>query len=287
MPHSPLNWADAAANLSQRGEAYVLITVLYVKGSAPRDAGTKMLVTSEANIGTIGGGHLEHAATARAQKMLLEEQDSQYLEEFPLGPKLGQCCGGRVNILYESFAATALPVALFGAGHVARALVAVLAQLPVRVTWIDSREQEFPAVLPPNIKKVLSEQAEDEVANLTVGSYVLAMTHLHPLDYAIAEKVLKRGDAAFLGVIGSATKAQRFRLRLRHRGFSQGVVDTMQCPVGDSNVPGKQPMEVAVSIAAQLIAFYQNHHRVTPTTYRLNAPATALTSPSDHEDSME
>lgn len=108
-----LDWAEAAAALGQRGEGYVLVTVLGVKGSAPRDSGTKMLVAADMCVDTIGGGHLEYAAINRARELLLSGENLQHLEEFPLGPKLGQCCGGRVTLLYECFAATATPVALF------------------------------------------------------------------------------------------------------------------------------------------------------------------------------
>lgn len=294
MPHHTfLDWASAAAHLAQQGEAYALITMLHVTGSAPRDAGTKMLVSNNADIGratgivgTIGGGHLEHLAIRHAKRMLARGGSEQRLEEYPLGAKLGQCCGGRVSILYETFAATALPVALFGAGHVARALVTVLAHLPVRIAWIDSRQQEFPSDIPANVAQVLTDEPEHEVANLTSGSYVLAMTHLHSLDYAITEQVLKRGDAVFLGVIGSSTKARRFRMRLQHRGFSQSEIDFLHCPIGTKEVPGKQPMEIAVSVAAEMIAFYQAR-QPNPTGQRgiPAPPVTALLNKLDNEDS--
>jgi xanthine dehydrogenase accessory factor len=277
--YSGLDWTSAAARLSQQGEAYVLITLLQVTGSSPRDAGTKMLVSNNASIGratgivgTIGGGHLEHTAIQHARQMLTQGVNTQQIEEYPLGAKLGQCCGGRVSVLYECFAATALPVALFGAGHVARALVTVLAQLPVRITWIDSREQEFPTDIPGNVIKVVAEEPEHEVLKLVGGSYILAMTHLHPLDYSITENVLKRGDAVYLGVIGSTTKARRFRLRLEHRGFSKNLIESLHCPIGSKQVPGKQPMEIAVSIAADIIAFYNSHQSRPANQRRIPAP---------------
>lgn len=294
MPHhTPLDWASAAAHLAQQGDAYVLITVLRVTGSAPRDAGTKMVVSNNVGIGratgvvgTIGGGHLEHLAIQQARRMLARGGSEQHLEEYPLGAKLGQCCGGRVSILYETFAATAMPIALFGAGHVARALVTVLAHLPVRITWIDSRQQEFPADMPGNVTQVLSDEPEREIAGLASGSYVLVMTHRHPLDYAITEQVLKRGDAVFLGVIGSATKARRFQMRLRHRGFRQQEIDFLRCPIGFRDVPGKHPMEVAVSVAAELIAFYQARQSQPSAQPRISSmPVTALLNKLDNEDS--
>jgi xanthine dehydrogenase accessory factor len=279
-----LDWAEAAAALGQRGEAYVLITVLGVMGSAPRDSGTKMLVSAGLTVDTIGGGHLEYTAINRARELLLTGENTQHLEEFPLGAKLGQCCGGRVTLLYECFASTATQVALFGAGHVGRALVEILAHLPLRVRWIDSRIEQFPETIPSGVTRVVVAHPEDEVVDLPPGAFVLVMTHLHPLDYAITEAVLRRGDAGFLGVIGSETKARRFRLRLERRGFSREAVSAMHCPIGSDVVPGKRPMEVAVSIAAQVIAHYHQSVRGTkPEAPRLAATA-LLTLLQNNED---
>lgn len=271
-----LDWAEAAATLGQRGEGYVLVTVLGVKGSAPRDSGTKMLVAADICVDTIGGGHLEYAAINRARALLVAGENCQHLEEFPLGPKLGQCCGGRVTLLYECFAATATPVAVFGAGHVGRALVTLVAQLPLRVRWIDSRLDQFPDDIPAGVTRVVAQHPQEEVADLPPGVFVLVMTHEHPLDYAITEAVLRRGDAGFLGIIGSQTKAQRFRMRLEHRGFHRDAIASMHCPIGLREVPGKRPMEVAVSIAAQIIPLYQRPKAVNPPRLTATALLTQL-----------
>ena len=181
------HWTDAAAALREQGAGYVLVTVLTVKGSAPRDAGTKMLVAADRTVNTIGGGQLEHDAIKTARELLLQGRDQQHIADYPLGPKLGQCCGGRVQVLYECFAPSAVQIALFGAGHVGRALVSILSQLPVRLRWIDSRADEFPASIPPGVEQVVSDDPEAEIAHLHPGAYVVVMTHDHPLDYAIAE----------------------------------------------------------------------------------------------------
>lgn len=261
-----LNWIDAAAAMQQQGEAYVLVTVLNVKGSAPRDAGTKMLVTAEHCFDTIGGGQLEFVAINKARSLLLDNRNCQLLEEFPLGPKLGQCCGGRVTLLLECFAASAVQIALFGAGHVGRALVTILAQLPVQIRWIDSRAHEFPETIPAGVKAIVSADPEAEIATLNPGAYVIVMTHDHPLDYAIAEAALKRNDTAYVGVIGSETKARRFRMRLAYWGIAAPVIEHLRCPIGLAAVPGKHPMEVAVSVAAEIIGLYQQRalNDVTP-----------------------
>lgn len=250
-------WAEALAELQQRGEAHVIVTLLATRGSTPRASGSKMIVTAEQSHDSIGGGHLEFKAIQHARTLLAREQDGQSLEQYPLGASLGQCCGGQVWVLYEHFATRGQQLLVFGAGHVARALIPILAQLPLRIRWIDNRENPFPESLPAGIE---AEQSDDPVAQLETaapGSWALVLTHNHQLDYALTEAALGRGDLGYLGVIGSATKARRFRQRLQHRGFSKAQIEQLICPVGLVEVSGKRPMEVAVSIAAQLIARYQ------------------------------
>lgn len=249
-------WMDAIARLRNSAEPYVLITVIGVQGSTPREAGSKMLVTVGETIDTIGGGHLEFAAIERARQLLLAGKNGQALEHFPLGARLGQCCGGRASLLFECFAARGPQVVLFGAGHVGRALAPLLAGLPLRLEWVDSRAAEFPEAIPEGARMRLLEEPEDAVHEAPPGSYFLVMTHNHPLDYAIAEAVLKRGDAGFLGMIGSRTKARRLQMRLEQHGYPAQVIEQLHCPIGLAEVPGKRPLEVAISVAAQVIARY-------------------------------
>ena len=251
------SWIEAAADFAQRGDAYVLITVLGSRGSTPRDSGTKMLVGAESSHCTIGGGHLEYKAIEIARNMLAGGKAQQRIENFPLGARLGQCCGGSTAVLFECFAASKVNIMLFGAGHVGKALVAILQQLPCQVQWVDTREDQFPDTLAANVKAVVSDTPADEVASMPAGSYYIIMTHKHPLDYAITEAVLNRSDARYTGLIGSQTKWKRFQMRLQHRNFSGASIATIRCPVGLPAVPGKLPMEVATSIAAELIAEYQ------------------------------
>lgn len=269
-------WMDAIAHLRDSAEPYVLITVVGVQGSTPRESGSKMLVTTETTVDTIGGGHLEFAAIEHARKLLLAGQDAQALEHFPLGPRLGQCCGGRASLLFECFAARGPRVLLFGAGHVGRALAPLLAGLPLRLEWVDSRAAEFPQTVPEGVRMRLLGEPEDAVSEAPPGSYFLVMTHNHPLDYALAEAVLKRGDAGFLGMIGSRTKAQRFQMRLEQRGYPPEVIAQLHCPIGLAEVPGKRPLEVAISIAAQVIARY--HQDAPPRQTREGVAWAALCS---------
>lgn len=259
-----MSWIDAVKQLEQSGQAYVLVTVLGARGSTPREGGTKMVVCNDQLFGTIGGGHLEYQSVIIATEMLKSaHQTQQRIEHFVLGASLGQCCGGSVSVLFESFPASAANIMVFGAGHVGRALISILSQLPCRVRWVDSREFELESASgqqpAANIEPILSDTPAEEVASMVPGSYYVIMTHNHPMDFDITEAVLKRGDAAYVGLIGSTTKWQRFKMRWQHRGYQDNFYQAVHCPVGLSSVPGKQPMEVAVSIAGQLIACYQQH----------------------------
>jgi xanthine dehydrogenase accessory factor len=257
-PHYSLNnWVDAVAELDQLGAAYVLVTVLGARGSTPRESGTKMVFCEQGNYGTIGGGHLEHKASKMAAELLMKGGCQQTIEHFPLGPSLGQCCGGSTTLLFESFAATAQHIMLFGAGHVGLALTGILSQLPCSLRWVDSREQQHPPQLAKNVIAITSDCPADEVQNMPAGSDYLIMTHNHQLDFEILEAVLQRSDARYIGLIGSTTKWRRFQMRLEHKGYNPDSFARVHCPVGSNSVPGKRPIEVAVSIAAELIAL--NH----------------------------
>lgn len=249
-----MSWAQTISALEARGEAYVLITVLGARGSTPRDSGTKMVVSAGERHGTIGGGHLEFKAMAIAAEMLKTPAAAQRIEHFPLGAKLGQCCGGSASLLFECFPGSGLNLMLFGAGHIGKALAPILAQLPCRLYWVDSRAEEFPASLPENISRLCTDSPAAEIQSMPADSYYLIMTHNHALDFELTEAVLKRGDARYIGLIGSDTKWQRFSLRFAHRGYTPEFYQPVRCPVGLREVPGKQPIEVAVSIAAEIIA---------------------------------
>jgi xanthine dehydrogenase accessory factor len=265
-PHySVMNWVDAVAELEQLGSAYVLVTVLGARGSTPRESGTKMVFSDQRNYGTIGGGHLEHQASKIAAELLIADSCQQKIEYFPLGPSLGQCCGGSTTLLFESFPASAQNIMLFGAGHVGQALSGILSQLPCSLHWVDSREQQHPATLAKNVIAITSDSPADEVGNMPAGSDYLIMTHNHQLDFEILEAVLNRSDARYIGLIGSTTKWRRFQMRLEHKGYTPDAFAGVHCPVGFDSVPGKRPIEVAVSIAAELIALNHADVNDTPT----------------------
>lgn len=250
------NWIDALADLQNRGEPCVLVTIIEELGSTPRNAGSKMVISANQSFDTIGGGHLEYKAMKIAREMLVSGKQDTHLERFSLGASLGQCCGGATVLLFEPMGQVQAQIAVFGAGHVGRALVPLLASLPCRVRWIDSREDEFPEQIPHGVRKIVSEEPVDEIDDLPAGSYCIVMTHNHQLDLELTAAILKRNDFAYFGLIGSKTKRVKFEHRLRDRGFDHSVVQRMRCPMGIGEVKGKLPMEIAISIAGEIIATY-------------------------------
>ena len=250
------NWIDALAALQNQGEPCVLVTIIEELGSTPRNAGSKMVVSARQTFDTIGGGHLEYKAMKIAREMLASGKQDTHLERFSLGASLGQCCGGATVLLFEPMGQVQAQIAVFGAGHVGRALVPLLASLPCRVRWIDSREEEFPEQIPHGVRKIVSEEPVDEIDDLPAGSYCIVMTHNHQLDLELTAAILKRNDFAYFGLIGSKTKRVKFEHRLRDRGFDNSVVQRMRCPMGIGEVKGKLPVEIAISIAGEIIATY-------------------------------
>lgn len=251
-------WLQALTELAAAERPAVLVTILHVAGSTPREAGTKMVVSGDALHGTIGGGHLELAAIEQARELLAAAElegapTAPQIRELQLGPSLGQCCGGIARLLFETVLPARWQVAVFGAGHVGKALVKLLADLPCRVAWIDEREGEFPESLPPRVRRIVTDAPEDAVADLAAGCDVLVMTHSHQLDFQVVEAALRRGDLAYVGLIGSRTKRARFVSRLASRGRSEQEIARLTCPIGVPGVGGKHPAEIAIAVAAQLL----------------------------------
>jgi xanthine dehydrogenase accessory factor len=245
------------------GRPAVVVTVLASRGSVPREAGTRMLVAADAIVGTIGGGHLELTAIRDACSLLRGEAVARQ-RSFALGPSLGQCCGGAVEIglaplADEDPASWPEPEPLFhlqlyGAGHVGQAIVQLLATLPCRVAWIDARDDQFPhQPLPAHVERIGAEPVEAEVATAPPGAFHLVLTHSHDLDLALVMAILARGDAGYVGLIGSKTKRARFEHRLRERGFAEAAIAGIVCPIGVPGIPGKAPEVIAVATVAQLL----------------------------------
>ena len=254
--------------LEQRTPA-VVVEIVQARGSAPRGAGTRMLVSAVQAIGTIGGGHLEFKALATAKTMLATRDASPRREHYPLGPALGQCCGGAVELEYSLLDDSALArwpesaplmhLQMHGAGHVGHAIATLLTTLDVRCDWIDERDDAFAPTTtlgtpwPDSVRPRVTDAAEGDVAEAPPGAFFLILTHDHALDFRIVEAVLRRDDAAFVGVIGSKSKRERFRHRLARRGMGDEHVARMRCPVGLAGIVGKQPEIIALALVAQLM----------------------------------
>ncbi len=251
------SWFQAIEQCHLSGKSYVLVTLLASAGSTPRSQGTKMVITEDQIFDTIGGGHLEYDVISKAKKILLKNQSHQSIEHYPLSSKLGQCCGGATNVLFELINEQTQSLWIFGAGHVARALVPIVAQLPYHIRWIDNRKDMIDSIncdyFQNKVTPVHNEYPADEFANKPTDTNIIVMTHSHELDFEIIKKALSFDDLPFLGMIGSDTKARRFRSRLSHQGFSEEQINRLTSPIGIAEVPGKKPIEVAVSIAGQLI----------------------------------
>ena len=309
-------WLDAL--LEQRMPA-ILVTVARAEGSVPRGAGAKMLVSVDRLADTIGGGHLEFVATAVAREMLAQPAEAldaqRRLQRLPLGPTLGQCCGGVAFLSFERVDAenhahfeairdtladnrpclrqlpldSAAPplladdtedthlwqdeygarwladacrppaarLYLFGAGHVGAAIVQAMSALPCHITWIDEREDMFPAALPRNVTVDVTDTPEALVAAAPDDASYLVMTHSHTLDQALAEAILRRERVGWFGLIGSATKRVQFERRLQQRGISSSRLTDMVCPIGIQGIAGKEPAVIAIAVAAQLLQVWQ------------------------------
>ena len=261
--------ARAAAWLAAE-RAAVVVEVVTVRGSVPRGVGTRMLVGVDESIGTVGGGHLELKAITTARAMLAHLVPQRREQRFALGPSLGQCCGGAVTLAFEPLDGPALArwpearplfrLQLHGAGHVGRAIATLLATLDADVDWFDERDDGFPAVTtlgspwPAHIRQHAVDTVEREVARAPAGASFLVLTHEHALDLRIVEAILRRGDFAFCGLIGSQTKRASFVHRLADRGVAAEAILRLTCPIGLASIDGKAPEVVAAGVVAQLLA---------------------------------
>lgn len=345
------DWIPIARDWVGGGQPCALITVTRTQGSTPREAGARMLICGSDQHGTIGGGKLELDASERARALIANGAPGELgvTHTYSLGATLGQCCGGKVELLIQRFGREALPflsrlaelsalddryvcalslvpstradagelhrmivtragsaqaragdaldvrcvseaqvilsgaerlraprwlelpdtsrrvlldsepdrgpgIVLFGAGHVGRALVHVLAPLGWSITWVETRDDAFPPDVPACVRRIATDVPEACVDEAPPESAFLIMTHDHGLDYTLCERVLERGDQLYCGLIGSRTKRAKFTSRLLARGMQADVLERLTCPIGLPELSGKAPFEVAISAAAQLLA---------------------------------
>ncbi len=233
-----------------------------------------MVVTPLGYHGTIGGGALEWRAIAEAQAQM-NEGPPRKMTAHALGPDLGQCCGGRVELETEVFTHNSLPVIreraaseaenpfagqrtiiILGAGHVGRALVLAMAPLPFRVLWVDPRREAFPTVMPGNVTAHAANPL-DIIATAPEGTLLFIMSHSHALDLAATDAALRNSNIAEVGLIGSATKRARFEKRLRDANVPEARISGLICPIGVPGIRSKLPAAIAAATVAQILVLDQ------------------------------
>ena len=269
------------AFLGQTGRV-ALVEVAATKGSTPREAGAFMLVSASAIFGTIGGGQLEYMAIDKARQMLngrmasrsatsearIEVDEVCATLDVPLGPEIGQCCGGRVEVLIrpvdepletelvrnaEAEEAHLPHVYLFGGGHVGQALAASLALLPIHAVVVETRADALEG-MPDTVETRLTPMPEAVVREAPAGSAFAVLTHDHALDFLIVAEALKRHDTAYVGMIGSKTKKATFRnWFLKSAAVSEAQFNRLVSPIGGSEVKDKRPPVIAALAAAEIM----------------------------------
>ena len=158
--------------------------------------------------------------------------------------------------LLELVVGSDLNVAVFGAGHVGAAVVQSLSALDCNIRWVDSRRNIFRRV-PANVRTVETADPALEVAAMPAGSFYLVMTHSHAIDFDVCERILRRADAVYCGLIGSVSKRRRFEKRYRAQGVSDAMLANLVCPIGVAGISGKKPAEIAVSATAEILQAYE------------------------------
>ncbi|MDF8262854.1 xanthine dehydrogenase accessory protein XdhC [Luteipulveratus flavus] len=260
-----MDWYAAVGRLRAERRPGVLVTVVEVRGHAPRDAGAKMVVTATEVLGTIGGGNLEESAADRARAMLgaagpgAPEQLTVSLSDRAPSSHGVQCCGGEVRVLLEMLAVRP-SVAIFGMGHVGLELARILARHELELHLVDSRADQLDparlAVLDDAVATVVPHHApvpEIVLGEVPTGSHVLVMTHDHAEDVALCDAALRCGHLGTIGLIGSSAKWARFRARLRAEGHAEDALARIVTPIGLPELPGKDPATIAVGVAAEVL----------------------------------
>ena len=232
-----------------------------------------MLVSETSIFKTIGGGQLENMAIEQARQLLTTQNIAPVKMSIQLGPDIGQCCGGKVNLSLKILDPTALEecavaleqeadnlpsVYIFGAGHVGNALAETLLLLPVNPVLIDTRADML-ALAPKAIEKRLTAMPEAEVRGASAGSAFVVLTHDHALDFLITREVLARDDAAYVGMIGSKTKRASFNNWVRREGGDKINSARLNCPMGNSSLKDKRPEVISALVAAQVIECLSDH----------------------------
>jgi xanthine dehydrogenase accessory factor len=280
MP-TPLGFVERLAEMSRSGVPFVCVTMVEAVGSTPQDAGTKMLVTADGLImGTVGGGRVEAKAIDVAMKMLTKVEDKEtrrqgdkernkmaghspcpplslspcLFQEWNLKRDVGMTCGGTVKLFFETYNHGVWRIVVFGAGHVANAVVQCLGQLDCHVTCIDPRPEWLDRIpQSARLQKTRCDEPRTMVAELPDDAFIICMTMGHATDRPILEEVFRQGRTfPFLGVIGSKAKRTVLLKELALAGIPADQANSFHCPIGLA-IGTNQPGEIAVSVVAQLI----------------------------------
>ncbi|MFK7890525.1 MAG: xanthine dehydrogenase accessory protein XdhC [Granulosicoccus sp.] len=271
-------WLQALSRLIRQNNPCVVILVAEVEGSAPRPAGTRMVVTDSEIYATIGGGALELEAITHARTLLLGEQQAPAVSvrQFPLGKALSQCCGGRVTLQFECYRGSDFNVHVFGAGHVAQEFSRIVSRINCRAIFHDSRNDWLEKLQHQTRQsahcmvtggdtsldlgnegvvhtRLLGADTFSVVEECEKGAYFLVMTHSHDLDFDVVEAVLSRGDSRYCGLIASPGKARSFRNRLSRKGFTETELQQLTAPLGETVQTGNAPVEVAVAAMSDVL----------------------------------
>lgn len=260
--------ADDLEAFFNANRSSVLVTIKMAKGSTPRPRGAWMLVSEANSFETIGGGQMEYLAMEHASNMI--DKAAPSLLELPLGPELGQCCGGFVELDFELLNGARRgeflqnwkqkqqqnpTVYIFGAGHVGKALCQALLLLPLHIVMIDSRQdqlQQLPSENEHCEHKHLA-MPESIIASALPNSAFVILTHDHGQDFLIAETALNKPDAIFIGMIGSATKLEIFKRQFLENGNDPALLDNFTCPIGAGGSGDKRPQIIASLVVAQMV----------------------------------
>ena len=264
-----MSWVDAVERLRRERRAGVLVTLVAVRGHAPRTAGAKMVVAAETTWGSIGGGNLEATAVARARELVTDARGIPELMSLSLNDKAPaehgvQCCGGEVTVLLEPLAVVPA-VAVFGLGHVGLELARILVRHDLELHLVDSRadhvsDAALTAVLRDTVARVRVHHApvpELVLGEIPAGSHVLVMTHDHAEDIALCDVALRCTHLGSVGLIGSSAKWSRFQVRLAQEGHRAEAIGRISTPIGLPEVTGKDPATIAVSVAADLVRRFE------------------------------
>ena len=263
----------------------ILATIIKAKGSVPRNENVSMVISSSMQFGTIGGGELEYQITRKSKSLLNTLNCNQKIIELPLGPSLGQCCGGFVKIqlnkfkngkdlllkrnLKEQIINKNKNLYIFGAGHVANALLSKLDGVGFNIFVIDSRENFISKINTDYVFPILAKDPTIIIKNAPSKSYYLVLTHSHQLDLSICDSILKKNNFTFIGLIGSKTKKIRFTKRLIEIGHDENSINKIECPIGIRSIEGKEPDVIAISIIARLLEYKSSSAKIEKKYIRL------------------